>query len=172
MANVGETPSRKVTNIAEKADNVQSVIQPSQFLTSTKSEVTKNIGNSQNADLRRDRMANKTVDTDRPDAPLEAVRYDTIKALSYPRRAALPDDILRSGLSNFYKILRNIRDEWKAARLTLGDLKNRKGDPSIIRERVETQRQLMEAALDAAVTQGHIKFLERYVFTVPCYLPI
>ena len=103
----------------------------------------------------------------RPTKALEAVKYDTIKTLwRVPYRSVEGDDI-RKGLTEFWEIIRTIRDRWKSDTLTAKAAEDAKkvNEIDILKERVENQRELLEAVLGAAVAEGHRDIVEQYVFS-------
>lgn len=102
----------------------------------------------------------------RPTKALEAVKYDTIKTLwRVPYRSVEGDDI-RKGLTEFWEIIRTIRDRWKSDTLTAKAAEDAKkvNEIPLLKERVENQRDLLEAVLGAAVADGHRDIVEQYVF--------
>ena len=101
----------------------------------------------------------------RPTKALEAVKYDTIKTLwRVPYRSVEGDDI-RKGLTEFWEIIRTIRDRWKSDALTAKAAEDAKkvNEIPLLKERVENQRDLLEAVLGAAVAEGHRDIVEQYV---------
>jgi len=101
----------------------------------------------------------------RPTKALEAVKYDTIKTLwRVPYRSVEGDDI-RKGLTEFWEIIRTIRDRWKSDTLTAKAAEDAKkvNEIPLLKERVENQRDLLEAVLGAAVAEGHRDIVEQYV---------
>ena len=93
----------------------------------------------------------------RPDAPLDAVRYDTIKAVwASPNRPADADEI-RSALKSFWEVVRTIRDRWKSdgAALKQAEEVKKKSELPLLKERVNSQRDMMQAAIKAALEFGH-----------------
>lgn len=102
----------------------------------------------------------------RPSKAIEAVQYDTIKTLwRVPYRSATGDDI-RKGLADFWDIVRTIRDRWKSDTLAVKAAEEAKktGELPLLNERVSNQREMLEVALTAAISQGHKDIVEQYVF--------
>jgi hypothetical protein len=101
----------------------------------------------------------------RPVRALEAVKYDSIKTLwRVPYRSVESDDI-RKGLSQFWDIVRTIRDRWKSDTAAVKEAEDAKkvNEVELLKERVMNQRDMLEAALMAAVTEGHRDIIEQYV---------
>lgn len=98
----------------------------------------------------------------RPDDPLGATRYDTIKAVWRPKSLPVSADSVREGLKDFWELARTIRDRWKtdAAAVTQAEEKKRLGELPLLKSRVKDQRNMMEAALKSALEHGHIAILE------------
>lgn len=111
----------------------------------------------------------------RPTKALDAVKYDTIKTLwRVPYRSVEGDDI-RKGLTEFWEIIRTIRDRWKSDSLAAKAAEDAKkvNEIPLLKERVENQRDILEAVLDVAVAEGHRDIVEQYVFLpIPCNSPV
>ncbi|KAF2231753.1 hypothetical protein EV356DRAFT_535262 [Viridothelium virens] len=93
----------------------------------------------------------------RPAAPLEAVRYDTIKAVwASPNRPADPDEI-RNALKSFWEVVRTIRDRWKSDGNALKQAEEAKksSELPLLKDRVNSQRDMMQASINAALEFGH-----------------
>lgn len=99
----------------------------------------------------------------RPDTPLEAVKYDTIKALWHSKRFEVDVDDIRAGLKDFWEVVRTIRDRWKTdtAAVTEAEEKKKHGEIPLLQSRVKDQRNMLEVALTAALQHGHPGILER-----------
>jgi len=101
----------------------------------------------------------------RPTRAIEVVKYDTIKSLwRVPYRSATDDDI-RKGLAEFGDIVRTIRDRWKTDLQAVKDAEEAKKENELplLNERVAIQRDMLEAAVGAAVSEGHKDIIEQYV---------
>lgn len=98
----------------------------------------------------------------RPDNPVEAVKYDAIKALWRSRSFEVSADEIRTGLKDIWEVVRTIRDRWKAdaAAVTDAEEKKRLSELPLLRSRVKDQRDMMEAALKSALEHGHRNILE------------
>lgn len=103
----------------------------------------------------------------RPTVALEAVKYDTLKALWRPTNRAATADEIRTGLKAFWEVIQTIRDRWKAdvAAVKQAEETKKLGELPLLKERVQTQRQMLEAALKAALESGHPDILEQYVLS-------
>lgn len=93
----------------------------------------------------------------RPDMPLDAVRYDTIKAVwASPNRNANGDEI-RTGLKDFWEVVRTIRDRWKSDGNALKQAEEAKksSELPLLKDRVNSQRIMMQSSIRAALEFGH-----------------
>ena len=103
----------------------------------------------------------------RPQKAVEAVRYDTIKAVWFPRNKYAENQRILKGLADLWEVVRTIRDRWKSDREAVKkalELKQ-EGELPLLRERVEKQLEMMEAVLSAASEFGHQDLLSAYVFS-------
>lgn len=99
------------------------------------------------------------------DSAVGAVRYDTIKTLwRVPYRSVHAEDI-RSAMQSYFDIISTIRDRWKsdASAVKQAEETQKLNELPMLRERVASQRNLLEASLKAAVLDGHKDFFEQYV---------
>lgn len=101
----------------------------------------------------------------RPQKAVEAVRYDTIKAVWLPRNKFAENDKILKGLADLWEVVRTIRDRWKTDRDAVKKALESKQDNELplLRERVDKQLEMMEAVLTAAVDFGHHDLLSAYV---------
>lgn len=101
----------------------------------------------------------------RPQKAVEAVRYDTIKAVWFPRNKFAENDRILKGLADLWEVVRTIRDRWKTDRDAVKKALESKQDSELplLRERVDKQLEMMEAVLTAAVEFGHPDLLSAYV---------
>ena len=95
--------------------------------------------------------------TERPGAPLEAVRYDTIHSLWRPRNRSISSEQIRKALVDFWEVVRTIRDRWKidTSAAKQAEEANKKSELPLLRDRVKSQRDMMETAVKAALEFGH-----------------
>lgn len=93
----------------------------------------------------------------RPQEPLQAVRYDTIKAVWFPKKSSPDADRIRAALGDFWEVVRTIRDRWKtdSAAVKQAEETKKEKELPLLRDRVRSQRQMMEIALKTAVEYGH-----------------
>lgn len=93
----------------------------------------------------------------RPEDSKGAVEYDTIKALWRSKRRELNGAIIRTSLTEFWEVVKTIRDRWKAdaAAVTEAEKKERLGELPLLKSRVKDQRDMIEAAFRAALKHGH-----------------
>lgn len=98
----------------------------------------------------------------RPDSPLDAVKYDTIKALWQSKRFQVDSDMIRTGLKDYWEVVRTIRDRWKtdSTAVTDAEMKKRIGELPLLKSRVKDQRDMIEVAFKAALEYGHPSILE------------
>lgn len=108
----------------------------------------------------------------RPQKAVEAVRYDTIKAVWLPRNKFAENNKILKGLADLWEVVRTIRDRWKTDRDAVKKALESKQDNELplLRERVDKQLELMEAVLTAAIEFGHPDLLSAYVFPSAPYL--
>lgn len=81
-----------------------------------------------------------------------------------PYRSVEGDDI-RKGLTEFWNIIRTIRDRWKSDSAAVKEAEETKkaNDLPLLKERVMLQREMLEAVLEAALAEGHRDIVEQYV---------
>ncbi|KAI9716489.1 MAG: hypothetical protein M1828_007649 [Chrysothrix sp. TS-e1954] len=102
------------------------------------------------------------IPSSRPVAPLEAAKYDAIKALwRVPNRVVSAEEV-RKGHADFWELVGTIRDRWKSDDKAVKEAEESKKvkDLSVLTERVSIQRNLLTAALKAANEHGHPDILE------------
>jgi hypothetical protein len=98
----------------------------------------------------------------RPQKAVEAVQYDTMKAVWLPRNKFAENERILKGLSELWEVVRTIRDRWKSDR---DAVKKAIGELPLLKERVEKQVEMMEAVLSAAIEFGHNDLLSAYVYS-------
>ncbi|KAI9849918.1 MAG: hypothetical protein M1837_000132 [Sclerophora amabilis] len=96
----------------------------------------------------------------RPQDPLEAVKYDTIKSLWRPSRRPLAGVEIRDALGEYWLVVKLIRDEWNTAEKAEAEAE-KKGDSRSLQVRVAKQRDLMTTAITTAVELGHKDIVEK-----------
>ena len=95
--------------------------------------------------------------TSRPSEPLQAVRYDTIKAVWLPRNVYAQAQQIRAGLKDFWEVVKTIRDRWKSDNEAVKKAVEAKKESELptLKQRVKNQRDMMEMALRSALEHGH-----------------
>lgn len=98
----------------------------------------------------------------RPDHPVEAVKYDSIKATWRSKYSEIDPTDIRKGLNDFWEVVRTIRDRWRTDTLAVTEAEEKKkvGELSLLRSRVKDQRDMFEAALGAVLQHGHKSIIE------------
>lgn len=93
----------------------------------------------------------------RPDTYSGATEYDAIKALWRPRSRALPVVEIREGLKSFWEVVQTIREHWNTDRAAVKQAEEAKktSELPMLKERVTTQRGMLQIALSTAVKHGH-----------------
>jgi hypothetical protein len=93
----------------------------------------------------------------RPSEPLQAVRYDTIKAVWLPRNVYAQAEQIRAGLKDFWEVVKTIRDRWKSDNEAVKKAVEVKKDSELplLKQRVKNQRDMMEMSLRSALEHGH-----------------
>jgi hypothetical protein len=104
----------------------------------------------------------------RPQAPVEAVRYDTIKAVWLPRNVYAQKESIRAGLKDFWEVVKTIRDRWKTDNDAVKQATEAKkhSELPLLKERVDKQREMIEVSLKAAIEHGHPDILRAYVLPI------
>jgi len=112
--------------------------------------------------------------TIRPNGSIEAVRYDSIKALWRPRSRPATSDDIRDGLKSFWELFQTIRDRWKSDSADVKQAEDNKKihEVPLLKERVAKQREMAEVSLRAAMQYGHPDIIEQYVFSFPSHLRV
>lgn len=111
----------------------------------------------------------------RPDDVAKAVEYDSVKAVWRAKRSSANSADIRKGLSDYWEVVRTIRDRWKAdtTAVTQAEEKKRVNDLPLLKKRVKDQRSMMEVALKAALQHGNRSILEHLsevaAFLFVCY---
>ncbi|EON68511.1 hypothetical protein W97_07769 [Coniosporium apollinis CBS 100218] len=93
----------------------------------------------------------------RPQEPLQAVRYDVIKALWLPHKKAAEAEQIRNALKDFWEVVRTIRDRWKSDTADLKQAEEGKKESEVprLKSRVKAQRDMIQMALKTAIEHGH-----------------
>ena len=101
----------------------------------------------------------------RPSDPVEAVKYDVIKAVWAKHSLGLSGTIIRTALGNYSDILNVIRNQWKAAQAALAETEKSTNQAGITeaKTRLDQLRETMKAAATTTLEHGHQDILEKYV---------
>ncbi|KAF2468607.1 uncharacterized protein BDR25DRAFT_56118 [Lindgomyces ingoldianus] len=93
----------------------------------------------------------------RPDGPAEAVRYDVIKAIWLPRKSKPSSEKIKAGLHQFWEVLATIQKRWRVDSKAVSEAEEQKKTKElpVLKSRVTSQRDLLEAALQTALSHGH-----------------
>ena len=103
----------------------------------------------------------------RPEDPIKAVEYDTIKAVWAKRRVILSGAVIRSALSEYWNIVKGIRDKWKTevSLFQQASEKQEKGKIVEYERRAANQRKLLESCIRLTLKHGHPDIIEKYVLS-------
>ena len=94
----------------------------------------------------------------RPSDPLQAVAWDTSKALWRSSRRGLTGDDIKAALGQYWLLLKAIRDRWTE----LEKAETEKGaETARLKGQISDQRDLINASLRAALATGHKDIVER-----------
>lgn len=109
----------------------------------------------------------------RPTKAADAMRYDTIKAVWFPRNKFVENERILKGLADFWEVVRTIRERWKNDKEDVKKALEAKkiSEVSMLKERVEGQLDMMEKVLKAATEFGHPDLLSAYVYPLPFSFP-
>ncbi|KAL8828338.1 MAG: hypothetical protein Q9170_006647 [Blastenia crenularia] len=101
----------------------------------------------------------------RPSDPMKAVEYDTVKAVWAKRRVILSGIVIRTALSEYWIVMKGIRDKWKAEMSVLQQATERKEKAKVIEyeRRTANQRKLLETCISLTLKHGHPDIVEKYV---------
>ena len=99
----------------------------------------------------------------RPAGALEAVRFDTIKAVWHVSSRSVAGDEIRNRITQFWEVVSTIRDRWKSDQNDVQKAEESKkmNDLPLLKERVAKQCDMMEAAVKATLQQGHPDIIEQ-----------
>ena len=96
----------------------------------------------------------------RPTDPIEAVKYDTTKALWRSAKRGLSGGEIKSALGEYWQVVKTIRDKWNTLEKSETD---KKGNIPAIKGRISQQRDLLAASITSALETGHKDIIARYV---------
>ncbi|KAL8637492.1 MAG: hypothetical protein Q9228_005243 [Teloschistes exilis] len=101
--------------------------------------------------------------SNRPLDPLKAIEYDIIKAVWAKRKVSLSGVVIRTALSEYWNIMKGVRDRWKAEVVTLQQASEKKEKAKIIEyeRRAANQRKLLETCIRLTLKHGHPDIIEK-----------
>lgn len=108
--------------------------------------------------------------SNRPLDPLKAIEYDIIKAVWAKSKVSLSGVVIRTALSEYWNIMKGVRDRWKAEVVTLQQASEKKEKAKIIEyeRRAANQRKLLETCIRLTLKHGHPDIIEKYVSFHSC----
>lgn len=109
----------------------------------------------------------------RPEAGAQQTEWDAARAVWSPRNKPAIEEGKVQGVTLFAKLVKGIRDSWKAKNDALKEAEAKKEESAIpgLREEVFQQMGLIEIAIKSALDHGHPAYLERYVTRLVVLLP-
>lgn len=101
----------------------------------------------------------------RPQDAIGATRYDAAKAVFLPRNVYAENEAIKTGLKNFWNLTKTIRERWNKDSDAVREATEAKKDSELpmLKDRVKSQRDMMEAALNTAIEFGHKDLIHAYV---------
>ncbi|KAL9026188.1 MAG: hypothetical protein Q9196_005110 [Gyalolechia fulgens] len=99
----------------------------------------------------------------RPVDPLKAVEYDAVKAVWAKRRVILSGAIIRTSLSEYWNVMKGIRDKWKTEMSILQQATEKQERAKVVEyeRRVTNQRKLLESCIHLTLKHGHPDIVEK-----------
>lgn len=93
----------------------------------------------------------------RPDDPVEATKYDVVKAVWAKRSSNLTGPVIRAALGDYWNVIKAVRDNWKTEATALQKAEESKDQTKIknCQRRAAEQRQIMESAIELTLKHGH-----------------
>lgn len=97
------------------------------------------------------------------DSAVAAMKYDTIKTLWRVPYRSVPAEDIRKAIQGFWENVGTIRDRWKSDSAAVKQAEEAKklNEVPMLKERVASQRNTLQACLSAAVEHGHRDILEK-----------
>ncbi|KAI9655234.1 MAG: hypothetical protein M1831_004944 [Alyxoria varia] len=104
------------------------------------------------------------IPASRPAGAIEAVRFDTIKAVWHVSSRSVAGDEIRNRITQFWEIVSTIRDRWKSDQNDVQKAEESKkvNDLPLLKERVAKQCDMMDAAVKATLQHGHTDIIEHF----------
>jgi hypothetical protein len=155
---ISRRPAKKVkTGEAKPKHVVVKSIQSPSTATIKEEAVSETSSSDDSDDVSSDEEEESPLPDARPNDPVEAVKYDTIKAVWLPRRTIAEASRIRNALAEYWEVVRTIRDRWKtdAAAVKTAEENKKASELPLLRDRVNSQVRMMETALKSAFQHGH-----------------
>lgn len=140
--------------------------------TSTKKQGSKSASSSSDSDSYDDSDLDiempeepSPIPAARPQDPLAAAEYDTLKAVWSPRNRRPAVDTIKTALVAFKDVVKSVRDTWKEQSQAMKVAENQSDNNKAaeIKKNVNLQRQLMEVVVNTTLEKGHPIIVEKYV---------
>lgn len=101
----------------------------------------------------------------RPQDAEGGIRYDTLKAVWWPRNKQPPGTAIKNAMILFSDTIKSVRDTWKTRSEALKVAENQNQEDKIptIKKDVIFQRGLLDLIINTTLEYGHPAFVARYV---------
>ncbi|KAL1867976.1 hypothetical protein Plec18167_008442 [Paecilomyces lecythidis] len=138
--------------------------------TSTKKQGSKSASSSSDSDSYDDSDLDiempeepSPIPAARPEDPLAAAEYDTLKAVWSPRNRRPAVDTIKTALVAFKDVVKSVRDTWKEQSQAMKVAENQSDNNKAaeIKKNVNLQRQLMEVVVNTTLEKGHPIIVEK-----------
>ncbi|KAI4175672.1 MAG: hypothetical protein LQ348_006140 [Seirophora lacunosa] len=99
----------------------------------------------------------------RPLDPIKAVEYDATKAVWAKRRVILSGAVIRTALSEYWSVMKGIRDKWKSEVVAVQQAAEKQEKAKVIEyeRRAANQRKLLESCIRLTLKHGHPDIIEK-----------
>ncbi|KAL8986907.1 MAG: hypothetical protein Q9177_003838 [Variospora cf. flavescens] len=99
----------------------------------------------------------------RPLDPIKAVEYDATKAVWAKRRVILSGAVIRTALSEYWSVMKGIRDKWKSEVAAVQQATENQEKAKVIEyeRRAANQRRLLESCIRLTLKHGHPDIIEK-----------
>ena len=106
------------------------------------------------------------IPSSRPTEPLAAARYDTLRAVWFPRNRRPNADKVKNALVAFKDVVKAVRDTWKENSQAMKTAENQgdSGKAAKLKDQVVLQRRTMDVVVSTTLEMGHPMIVEKYVF--------
>lgn len=101
----------------------------------------------------------------RPQDPEGGIRYDTLKAVWWPRNKQPAGSAVKNAMILFSDTIKSVRDTWKmrSEALKVAENQNQEDKIPAIKKDVIFQRRLLDLIINTTLEYGHPAFVARYV---------